>query len=220
MEEQELRTVVAENLIYYRKQKGWTQAELAAALNYSDKSVSKWERGDGLPDLLVLKRLADQYKITVNDFLIPCGEKSQNAEAIAPVRKPVRFRTRVLVPTLSVGVAWLAACVLFFLLQVIFPTCEKFFLIFIWTIPISFIISIVFTSIWWGPILRFSSVSGLIWTFSLAVFLTFSSFSHMALIFAVAGVLEILTILWFILFKPFPSEEKEVEQMETRQETK
>ena len=60
--------IIAENLIYYRKAAGLTQLEIAEKFNYSDKSISKWERAEGLPDVLVLKALADFYGIKVDDF--------------------------------------------------------------------------------------------------------------------------------------------------------
>ena len=56
-----LEQIVANNLTELRKEKKWTQAELAEKINYSDKSVSKWERGEALPDLKVLKQMADLY---------------------------------------------------------------------------------------------------------------------------------------------------------------
>ena len=42
---------IAKNLIFYRKAAGLTQAEVAQKINYSDKSVSKWESGNGVPDI-------------------------------------------------------------------------------------------------------------------------------------------------------------------------
>ena len=56
-----LEQIVANNLTELRKEKKWTQAELAEKINYSDKSVSKWELGEALPDLKVLKQMADLY---------------------------------------------------------------------------------------------------------------------------------------------------------------
>ena len=80
MDEMNLRAIIAENLGYYRRRQGLTQAALAEKLNYSDKSVSKWERGDGLPDVLVLMRLAEYYGITLNDLVMPRSEESAPAE--------------------------------------------------------------------------------------------------------------------------------------------
>ena len=47
----------AKNLTNFRKQANLTQVELAEKLNYSDKAVSKWERGESIPDLYALKTL-------------------------------------------------------------------------------------------------------------------------------------------------------------------
>ena len=60
--------ILAENLTYYRKAAGFTQLEIAEKFNYSDKSISKWERGEGVPDVFVLKALADLYGLTIDDF--------------------------------------------------------------------------------------------------------------------------------------------------------
>ena len=69
MEQEELNQIIAENLAKYRKSANLTQLELAERLNYSDKSVSKWEQGNGMPDVFVLHKLAELYGVTVNDFL-------------------------------------------------------------------------------------------------------------------------------------------------------
>ena len=94
MEEQEalLRHQIAENIAYYRRQNGDTQAELAKKLNYSDKSVSKWERAEGTPDVFILWRIAQLYNITVQDLL---GEK----------KVPQTGGKRILILLLSVGLA-------------------------------------------------------------------------------------------------------------------
>ena len=55
----DLRHIVAENMTHLRKAQHLTQAELAEKLRYSDKAVSKWERGESLPDVAVLKEFAD-----------------------------------------------------------------------------------------------------------------------------------------------------------------
>ena len=59
----ELKSIIAKNLIYYRTQAKMTQYEIAQKLNYSDKSISKWERGAGIPDIFILKQLADILEI-------------------------------------------------------------------------------------------------------------------------------------------------------------
>ncbi len=61
--------VVAENLTKLRKQSGLTQKNLADKINYSDKVISKWERGESLPDVLVLSELANIYDVKLDDIV-------------------------------------------------------------------------------------------------------------------------------------------------------
>lgn len=65
----ELKLITASNLIKLRTAAGMTQAELGARLNYSDKTISKWERGDGLPDAFVITQLAEIFGVTT-DYLL------------------------------------------------------------------------------------------------------------------------------------------------------
>lgn len=53
----------------YRKEKGFTQKDLAEKLGVTDKSVSKWETGVNFPDVAILERLAEELDITVLELL-------------------------------------------------------------------------------------------------------------------------------------------------------
>lgn len=186
--EQKLREYFAKNLSTYRKTLGITQLELAEKLNYSDKSISKWERGDGLPDLTVTAQLADIFGLTVNDLI---AEK--------PRRRFLSTRNKTIITLLSIGVAWLIASILFFLFQLVAPSFSSW-LFFIYAIPTSSIIAIVFSAVWWKKIHLFLSVSLLIWSLAVCIVVSLS-ISSISLIFIVAAVLQILTILWFLIKK-------------------
>ena len=69
MSDKPRREVIAENLALYRNLHGFTQAQLADAIGYSDKSVSKWERGEGTPDIYLLLTLSEIYGITVAELV-------------------------------------------------------------------------------------------------------------------------------------------------------
>ena len=73
MTENELRERLAENIAFYRKQAGMTQTELSEKINYSDKAISKWERGIAMPDTSIMLDLCDVLGISVNELL--SGEK-------------------------------------------------------------------------------------------------------------------------------------------------
>lgn len=187
--EEKLREYFARNLAHYRKALGLTQIELAERLNYSDKSVSKWERGDGLPDLAVTAQIAEIFGLTVNDMI---AEK--------PKRRLMTTRNKIIITLISMGVAWLVATILFFICEIIFPSIKVWWLFYIYAIPISAIVGIVFSCIWWKKIHLFASVSTLIWSLALCVMLTVSV-PKIYLIFIVAAVLQILALLWFLIKK-------------------
>lgn len=185
MTETELRGVVARNIIGYRKLHGQTQAELAEKLNYSDKSVSKWERAEGMPDVYVLSKIARLYGVSVNDLLNESG----------PVR---RLPGRVLVALLSTGLVFLVAAIVYFALRMIMPTLSGAWLAFVFALPVSFIVLIVFTTLWWGYLYQCVAVSGLIWTLALSVQMMTGRVEVHA-VYLVAGVLQILCVLWYLL---------------------
>ena len=191
--EEKLRENFARNLTHYRKALGLTQTELAERLNYSDKSISKWERSDGLPDMVVTAQLAEIFGLTVNDLL-----------ADKPRKKLMTTYNKIIITLLSVGIAWLVATILFFLFEIILPDVYNWWLIYIYAIPISAIVGIIFSCVWWKKIHIFASISTLIWSVALCVMLTVSAFVNepkIYLIFIVAAVVQILTLLWFLIKK-------------------
>ena len=189
MEEQEalLRHQIAENIAYYRRQNGDTQAELAKKLNYSDKSVSKWERAEGTPDVFILWRIAQLYNITVQDLL---GEK----------KVPQTGGKRILILLLSVGLAWLTATVLFCASKMSGLLADRAWLLFIYALPVSGVIFTVFTSLWWSRLTQFLSGTLLLWGAGLSLVLSLHLQSSF-LLFVLCGVLQVLLILFFLLKK-------------------
>lgn len=185
MTEEELRRTVARNIGACRRQQGLTQSELAEKLHYTDKSISKWERGDGLPDVFVLTQLAALFSISVDDLL---------SETPPPARRGPR---RVMVTVLSVGLAWLVASVAFLALRIFAPALARPWLAFCYGLAASCIILVVFTSLWWGLRECCLAVSLLIWSVALCVFLT-AAVDGIAFIWIVAAVLQALTVLWFV----------------------
>ena len=69
MQLEELKLITASNIINLRTRAGMTQAELGYKLNYSDKTISKWERAEAIPDAFVLKQMGEIFGVTVDDLL-------------------------------------------------------------------------------------------------------------------------------------------------------
>ena len=186
MTEQEFKKKVAANLAAYRKLNNITQLELAEKLNYSDKSISKWERGDGLPDLYIMQRLAELYGVSISDFISDSTPKKTHRKT----------RAHVLIPLLSVALVWLIAVTAFMMINWFVPALPHKWLVFIYALPISAIVLTVYSSLWWNQYFTLISVSTLIWTIPLCFVLTFKGLS---LIWCVSAVLQIMEIMWVIL---------------------
>ena len=112
MELSELKLISASNIISLRTAAGLTQAELGAKLNYSDKSVSKWERGEAIPDAFVLKQIAELFGVSV-DYLLSSHD---SWEAPAEEEKEVpQYSTSHIIAVCVVGI-WTMALTLFVIL--------------------------------------------------------------------------------------------------------
>lgn len=143
----ELKLIVASNLIKLRQAAGMTQAELGEKLNYSDKTVSKWERGESIPDAYVLTRLAEIYGLTVNDLLRDDSQWQDPAErARAEEQAGARsFSSRVVTLVAIVGI-WTMAVIMFVTFWLAFDQLQ--WLIFACAVPVSLITLLVLNSVW------------------------------------------------------------------------
>ena len=187
--EEQLKERIAQNLTFYRENAGQTQLELAEKLNYSDKSVSKWERGEGLPGVYVLTQIADLYGISVNDLLgeIPIKPKRSNKH------------NRLIITMLSFGLVWLVATLQFIIFRIVFPQFPGWYF-FLYAVPATAIVSIVFTSLWWNKFTRFLSISTLIWS-SFVCLEQSIPLDNMKLFYIIAAILQGMTVLGFMLRK-------------------
>jgi len=108
----ELRLVSASNIIRLRTQAGLTQAELGAKLNYSDKTISKWERGEAIPDAYVLTQLARLFDVSVDYLLSSHDNWEAPVEEEEQMKKPRYSELRIiLLVIVSVWMAFLTAFV-------------------------------------------------------------------------------------------------------------
>lgn len=204
MNEISLKQIIAKNITYYRKRMGWTQLELAERLSYSDKSVSKWERAEGLPDIVVLTTMAELFGVTVNDLL----SKDEPAEPVQESKKSITTQSKITILLLSVGLAFFVAAVVFFFCKLIVPDMSGAWYAFIAALPVCAIITVVFSCLWWGWLVRCASVSALVWTLALCVDLLLPN-QNSFLVYIVAAAFQVLIVLWYFLMTK-PGEKKEL----------
>lgn len=193
----DLKQVIAKNIIELRRTADMTQAQLAEKLNYTDKAVSKWERGDALPSIVTLKELADLFGVTV-DYLIAEEHESENQ-----IKREYTYRQQrnhLIITLLSTMIVWLAATIIYvsISLTTAFGLPEAW-LVFIFAIPPSCIILIVFNSIWGKPKRNFLFLSVLLWSLLIAFCLTFlltSGRMYVLLLLTIGIPLQIMIFLW------------------------
>lgn len=188
--ENEFKKIVVDNLIHYRKQNKLTQLQLAEKLNYSDKAISKWERGESLPDIYILNNIAEIYGITLNDLTSPTKTKPKKKDS----------SIHILITILSVLLVFLVATVCFVGLKLVSPNLPRVWISFIIAIPVAFIILVVYSYIWGNYLLKFLSVSGLCWTIPLALTISIN-YPYMWLSFISVIPLQFLIIFFIILRK-------------------
>lgn len=163
----EFKNTVAANIAKLRTARGFTQAQLGEYLSYSDKSISKWERGDSLPDAFVLKQMSELFNVSV-DYIL-----EEHGNELPPEVRKHRYSRRVITMISFVGI-WtlsLAIFVLFWMFQIVIP------LILVYTIPIALVDLLVCNSVWGTKKNNIYIISGLVWSVLATIYLTFLAFN-------------------------------------------
>ena len=217
MEDEKLRKQIGANIASYRKRNGMTQARLAEKLNYSDKAVSKWERGESVPDVMTLVQLSELFEVTVNDLLQDPNELPENPGRMervmgAAVEKTLKRKAnKTIILMLSSLLVWSVALLIFVVLSML--DVPKSWLAFFYAVPADAIVMLSLRSAWrdfrwnralisvimWGTLISlFASmvvlVNPMLWTKIWRVFLL-----------GVPGQAAIL--LWFEIYRK-PKKEK------------
>ena len=166
----ELRFIVGKNIQTLRITKGLTQQQLAEHLNYSDKTVSKWERGESLPDIVVLKMIADYFQVSL-DYIVeeihPVGSNHHSGT------KAIYKRNCYIITASSIFMVVLVAGLLFGILEMLLPGTVYPWLCYAYGIPAAMIVWLVFNSLWFNPRKNYIIVSLLVWSILMALFCTF-----------------------------------------------
>ena len=156
---EDLKPIIAKNIIRLRQNAKLTQIELADRLNYSDKAISKWERAESMPDIAVLKSIADLFEVPL-DYLVQ--EDADIPQKEAPVVD--KGHTHRVITLLSVLLVWFVATLVYVLLDVIFTEMTVHWMVFMLAVPVSMIVWLVFNSIWFNTRRNYWIISGLMWS--------------------------------------------------------
>lgn len=164
-----LNLIIGKKLLYLRKKNKLTQAELAEKLNYSDKAISKWEKGESLPPVEVFYNISKLYGVSL-DYII--GDETIDPQ---PIKTDDRKRIYLNITHLAVVSVWFVALLLFVLFDIITHTSQ--WMVFAWAVPASFVVALVFDCVWHKRKGLFWLISLLIWSILLCFTLQFLTFN-------------------------------------------
>jgi transcriptional regulator with XRE-family HTH domain len=187
----DFKPVIAKNISDLRKSKDLTQTELALKLNYSDKAVSKWERAESIPDINVIKEIADIFQVTV-DYLLEETHLHQRP-AMQNISKMIG-RNRLIIALLSASSVFMVATILYVITGLSIPFIHPTWMVYIYAIPIAFIVLLVFNSIWGRRSVNFIIITLLLWSILLCLYLSLN-YREIWLVFIIGIPAQIIILL-------------------------
>ncbi len=233
---QNLKPIIAKNISNLRQKKNMTQSDLADKLNYSDKAVSKWERSESIPDITVLKQIADLFEVTL-DYLVSENNNEasfDNVSNFSEVEKPStsyeesytgnnnqqsddnslaspknRFiylssplRKHGFITGISIILVWLIATLAFVVADIFTNDTIFHWLSFVYAIPASAIVWLVFNSLWFNKRRNYFIISLLMWSSLLSIVLSLLPFGSKMLLILILGIPgQIIIYMWSNLKK-------------------
>ena len=214
MNDEKLKSQLGANIVAYRKRSGLTQAKLAEQLNYSDKAVSKWERGESMPDVVTLVQLAELFEVTVDELLadpdaLPAeggGPIEQAMEAAVKKTLKRKANKRVIL-ALSSLLVWFVALFLFVVISSL--DIPRSWVAFIYAIPADAIVQLSMRSAWHDFRWNKTLISIIMWGSILSIYATLMVFWSLNIwklfLLGIPGQLAIW--LWFRMYRKNPKEE-------------
>ena len=187
--DKDVNKIISVNLTRLRKSKKLTQLEIATRFNFSDKTISKWESGESLPNIEVLCKLAEFYGVTLNDLINPNLEvEEQNLPTSSYVTS-----NKITISLLAISIVWLVATILYVYVKI--NENDNLWIVFIWAVPVSLVIALIFNAVWGNRKIGLILFSLLLWTTITTIFLQFLNY-NMWPIFIIGVPSQAAIILW------------------------
>ena len=213
MDGEKLKLQIGANIAAHRKRLGLTQAGLAEKLNYSDKAVSKWERGESIPDVLTLMQLAEQFEIRVGDLLedpnaLP-EETTPFQQAMGQVSEKAlkRKANKNIILGLSSILVWFVALLIYVVVSSF--DLPYSWLAFFYAIPANCIVLLSLRSAWHDFRWNRALISGIMWGSLASIHMTLLTLVdfNMWKIYLLGILGQLAILLWFRLFRSAVKEE-------------
>lgn len=185
---EDLKIVIGKNIQSLRKKQNLTQQDLADKLNYTAKAISKWERGDSIPELETLILIAKEFNVTL-DYLVNENIDKSKSDFLP---SEIKDKNQIFMIALAVTIVWTISCIIFaYIMQV--NHVAKYEL-FVWSVPASFlVISLGIRKK--EKKIRVIFLSLFLWTILIAFFYQFISY-NLFLIFLIGIPAQLALFLW------------------------
>lgn len=215
MEDEMLKNQIGANIALFRKRQGLTQAGLAEKINYSDKAISKWERGESVPDVVTLVSLARQLNVTVDELLFDHNALPEQTGRVQQAMDQVVQKTlkrkadKRIITNLSSLLVWFVAL----LIYVIFASLNiaNSWLAFFYAVPADAIVVLCLRSAWRDYRSNQLLISIIVWgvlaSIYMTLFLLLGEPVWRILLLGIPG--QIAIWLWFRMFRTLPTTEAE-----------
>lgn len=184
----DISTIIANNIKSLRKDRKMTQTELAEKLNYSNKAVSRWESGEVIPDVLTLSKICEIFEIPLSSIF------EENAVDIK-VTKDHRWTigNKLAISLLSIISVWFIATITFVCIKA--AKNINIWQLFVWAVPASCIVAIVFNALWGRPMFKHVFLSLLLWSFLASLYLSLLKY-NLWILFLIGIPVQAAIILW------------------------
>lgn len=182
-----IKEIIAKNLVELRKKHKMTQSALAEKLNYSDKAISRWERAETLPDIEVLCRVCDLYGVSFEYLL----QKEQPTDSKNPYVKSQDKLSKISISLIAICTVWIIATVGFAYFQLY---GYNRWTLFVWAIPLSCIVGLVCNHMWGNRVLRQVLLSICTWSVILCLYLECLAY-NLWMLFIIGAPIQMIIIL-------------------------
>lgn len=196
----DIKATIAKNITELRTSRGMTQLELAEQLHYSDKAVSKWERGESVPEISTLKAIADLFGVTL-DYLVQEEHGTSDTDSIPEAKR--KKRNRSVITAMSVILVWFLALFSFVLIDIVPVEISTHWLSFLYALAVSLIVWLVFNSVWFNRRFNYVIISLFVWSLLACVHVTFLVYGkNIWQIFLLGIPAQLVILLWSRLRSP------------------
>lgn len=193
-----VRELISKNLYLIRKEKKLTQLEFAEKINYSDKAISRWEKGESIPDVETLANIAKTFDVPINFFF------QENTKDDLPGIDKKEITKKIVVMILSFAIVWMVAMIIYLYLATY--NNSRYWQIFIYAAPISILVIRYFNRIWGDKKFNVYINSIFVWSLITSIYCMFINL-HLWLIFIIGALVQMVVILYSFI-KPMKKHNK------------